>query len=207
MSKTERHTLRRYSQIDMEVARGMSLRKSLQGFGRLWRYNPAAWAEEDRMSLYNMSTKVTHFQTFLSHAWRSPGRWKILSLSLQCGWHYGLVCWLFAAALCTTLCLADVLPMPLTYRANIMGFVNVCPLGFWIMTCSCLAMGLGLMSTPLWPDRCGHSTDTCFIDVASIHQVDKTLMERGVFGIAGFLSISSEMRILWSPPYLSRLWS
>ena len=30
-------------------------------------------------------------------------------------------------------------------------------------------------------------------------------MERGVFGIAGFLSISSEMRILWSPPYLSRV--
>ena len=30
-------------------------------------------------------------------------------------------------------------------------------------------------------------------------------MERGVFGIAGFLSISSEMRILWSAPYLSRV--
>ncbi|CAE7433001.1 unnamed protein product [Symbiodinium sp. CCMP2592] len=206
MSKTERHTLGRYSHIDMGVARGMSLRKSLEGFGRLWRYNPATWADEDRMSLYNMSTKVTHFQTFVSHTWRSPGRWKVLSLSLQCGWHYGLASWLFAATLCTTLCLADVLPMPLTYRANIMGFVDVCPMGLWIMTCSCLAMGLGLMSTPLWPDRCGRSTDTCFIDVASIHQVDKTLMERGVFGIAGFLSISSEMRILWSSPYFSRLW-
>lgn len=206
MSKTERHTLGRYSHIDMGVARGMSLRKSLEGFGRLWRYNPATWTDEDRMSLYNMSTRVTHFQTFVSHTWRSPGRWKILSLSLQCGWHYGFVSWLVAAMLCTALCLADVLPMPLIYRANVMGFVDVCPMGFWIMTCSCLAMGLGLMSTPLWTDRCGRSTDTCFIDVASIHQVDKTLMERGVFGIAGFLSISSEMRILWSAPYLSRLW-
>ena len=30
-------------------------------------------------------------------------------------------------------------------------------------------------------------------------------MERGIFGIAGFLSISSELRILWSAPYLSRV--
>ena len=27
-------------------------------------------------------------------------------------------------------------------------------------------------------------------------------MERGVYGIAGFLRVSSELRILWSAPYL-----
>ena len=27
-------------------------------------------------------------------------------------------------------------------------------------------------------------------------------MERGVYGIAGFLRISSELRVLWSAPYL-----
>jgi len=45
-----------------------------------------------------------------------------------------------------------------------------------------------------------------FIDVASIHQEDQKLKERGVYGIAGFLRISKELRILWSAPYFSRLW-
>ena len=31
-------------------------------------------------------------------------------------------------------------------------------------------------------------------------------MERGVYGIAGFLRISQELRILFSGPYFSRLW-
>ena len=36
-------------------------------------------------------------------------------------------------------------------------------------------------------------------------QVDQKLMERGVYGIAGFLRISRELRILFSAPYFSRL--
>ncbi|CAE7807455.1 unnamed protein product [Symbiodinium sp. CCMP2592] len=40
----------------------------------------------------------------------------------------------------------------------------------------------------------------------SIHQTDPTLMERGIYGLGGFLKVSKELRVLWSPPYLSRLW-
>lgn len=43
-----------------------------------------------------------------------------------------------------------------------------------------------------------------FIDVASIHQVDEDMKERGIYGLGGFLKASKELRILWSPPYLSR---
>ena len=32
------------------------------------------------------------------------------------------------------------------------------------------------------------------------------LMERGIYGLGGFLSVSKELRVLWSTPYLSRLW-
>ena len=28
----------------------------------------------------------------------------------------------------------------------------------------------------------------------------------GIYGIGGFLAVSRELRVLWSPPYLSRLW-
>ena len=153
MSKGERHKQQRYSHVDMGVVRGMPLRKSLNGLGRVWRYNPCTWQPEDCMRLYNMSEKVTYFHVFLSHTWWTPGRWKFLSLSFQCGWHYGLIFWFSSVAICAALCLYDVLPMPLTYRATIMGFDEVCPMGFWIISCSCVATGLGLLSTPLWPER------------------------------------------------------
>eukprot|EP00913_Durusdinium_trenchii_P006785 g6377.t1 len=39
-----------------------------------------------------------------------------------------------------------------------------------------------------------------------IDQTDSELKERGVYGIGGWLSVSTELRILWSPPYFSRLW-
>eukprot|EP00438_Fugacium_kawagutii_P008670 Skav220329 [mRNA] locus=scaffold6510:2947:6258:- [translate_table: standard] len=55
-------------------------------------------------------------------------------------------------------------------------------------------------------------------DVTCIHQEDHALMERGVYGLGGFLARSKKLLILWSPPhlgqkratgcdrYLSRLW-
>ena len=46
----------------------------------------------------------------------------------------------------------------------------------------------------------------CFVDVACIHQADYDLMRQGIQSIGGFLSVSRELRILWSPVYLSRLW-
>ena len=36
------------------------------------------------------------------------------------------------------------------------------------------------------------------------HQADAKLMARGIYGIGGILSVSEELRVLWSAPYLSR---
>lgn len=64
-----------------------------------------------------------------------------------------------------------------------------------------LAVLLGLAVAPF---RC--SSEICFVDVVSIDQADPQLTRLGVYGLAGFLSRSKELRVLWSPPYLSRLW-
>lgn len=37
--------------------------------------------------------------------------------------------------------------------------------------------------------------------------LEQELMERGIYGLGGFLQVSKELRVLWSAPYLSRLWS
>ena len=38
-----------------------------------------------------------------------------------------------------------------------------------------------------------------------VDQTDAELRERGIYGIGGWLSVSKELRILWSPPYFSPL--
>jgi len=63
---------------------------------------------------------------------------------------------------------------------------------------------VGLVLSPYCP-RC-KPMDMCFIDAACVHQTDEELMKRGIHGIGGFLLVSKELRIIWSPVYLTRLW-
>ena len=63
---------------------------------------------------------------------------------------------------------------------------------------------MGFISSPFLP-QC-RARDMSFVDVACIHQADEALMRQGIRSIGGFLSVSPELRILWSPVYLSRLW-
>jgi len=49
-------------------------------------------------------------------------------------------------------------------------------------------------------------THMCFLDVACIYQGQGEMFERGLYGLGGCLSVSKELRVLYSPPYLSSLW-
>ncbi|CAE7474323.1 unnamed protein product [Symbiodinium sp. CCMP2456] len=197
MSKEARLDSNRYSVVDAEIIRGIPLRRSLRGIGRIWRYQPATWKPEERAELYDLSQRVLYFNVFLSHTWHTPGWQKILALSFQCGWRSTLALWCVVETACMALCMVDVLPMPLVFRETVTGLMVECPMGIWVFVFGALALLLGLLFTPYLPSVCS-SSDMGFIDVASIHQQDRALMERGVYGIAGFLRVSSELRILWS---------
>ena len=54
-------------------------------------------------------------------------------------------------------------------------------------------MGIGLFLS--LPELCVASP-TCFLDVVSIHQTDSDLMERGIYGLGGFLKVSKQLRAL-----------
>ena len=169
LTKSERHNSRRYSDVDKSMVRGISLRRSLGGLGRLWRFDPSTWQPQQRGELYAMSSPAMFFNIFISHTWLTPGRWKILSLWLQCGWPFALAFWCMGVFTSFVLCAWDILPMPLSYHSTLSS--ETYPMGFWIVSCSTLSTFFGLMSAPYWPDRC--CNDTCFIDVASIHQVQQ----------------------------------
>lgn len=203
------HTLtearRNVLDVDMDLLRGISLSRTLRGGGRLWRCVPHQLEAEKRMKFYEQSVPTKGIDIFFSHSWKTAGRWKALSLFLQGNWLTVVIAW--SAAVCAALCLCvfDMLPMPFIYAPEAASFAEPCPLGCWMLAFGMVASLLTPLACAYLPDWL-HFSPLCFVDVACIHQADASLMERGIYGIGGILSVSKELRVLWSEPYLSRLW-
>ncbi|CAE7937389.1 unnamed protein product [Symbiodinium sp. KB8] len=195
-------------EVDREIIRSISLSSSLKRFGLLWQrvHMPFKVALEltgaDRSKLWEKSEPSDHFDVFLSHTWRTSGRWKVLSLLFQYCWPIVMVSWLCVVAVAFLLSCLGALPMPLVFKINVLGFQAACPAAPWTLLSGSLAVPISLLLSPYI--LC--NSPKCFLDVVSIHQTDSELMERGVHGLGGFLSVSQELRVLWSPPYLTRLW-
>ncbi|CAE7460286.1 unnamed protein product [Symbiodinium sp. KB8] len=192
----------KHLEIDEDIMRGADLRRTLWHCGRAWRRPPSELSENERAQLWKYSTPVDGFDTFVSHTWLTPGKWKVFSLMVQKGWQLMLASWAMAVVVIMVLCMTDVLPMPWTYQARFHEFEEVCPLGPWILLVGILALILGLVISPYLPTY----QETMFFDMFSIHQTDARLMERGVYGLGGCLRRSRQLQVLWSSPYLSRLW-
>ncbi|CAE7477754.1 unnamed protein product [Symbiodinium sp. CCMP2456] len=94
------------------------------------------------------------------------------------------------------------LPLPMSLLVDVLGFQAPCAFAPWVFLTGTLAMPVFLLTFPY----CSCASPKCFLDVVSIHQTDRALKMRGVYGLGGFLKVSEEMRVLWSPPYLTRLW-
>ncbi|CAE7653713.1 Pus1 [Symbiodinium sp. CCMP2456] len=205
-SKWSRLQHMRHLEVDAEIVRGIPLQASLRALGKLWRRSPVDLPEEARRGLYDHAAPVEGFDVFLSHTWMSPGRYKVLSLLFQAGWKQAfLVQSLFVVA-GIVLCLVRWLPLPFTLPAEFAEYSHlICPFFPWCLVMGFVGSFIGLVLTPYLPALCGQHP-VCFLDVVSIHQADQELMERGIYGLGGFLRVSKELRVLWSAPYLSRLW-
>mmetsp|Transcript_30864 Transcript_30864/g.71311 ORF Transcript_30864/g.71311 Transcript_30864/m.71311 type:complete len:576 (+) Transcript_30864:30-1757(+) len=203
MSKWSRLERSAHLQVDGEILRGMSLRKSLKNGGAIWRNRPSDLTYEERQKLWNTAQQVASFDIFVSHTWLTAGIWKFFSMLLAFRWVELMGVWAVAVGITFSLCLFDVLPLPLHYDVSILDWSGSCPFGPWILTASCLSTILGLFVAPYLPACRDHHI---FLDTVSIHQSDSDLKERGIYGIGGCISVSKELRVLWSPPYFSRLW-
>ena len=112
--------------------------------------------------------------------------------------------WATAIALVFVLCEVDILPSTSKIEVQVVNFRGLCPLSPWVLIAGLLAFFPGLILSPYVPNLLGK--EICFLDVVSINQSDRDLMERGIYGLGGFLSMSKQLRVLWSPDYLQRLW-
>ncbi|CAE7390840.1 unnamed protein product, partial [Symbiodinium necroappetens] len=175
--------------VDAEILRGISLRASLRRRSK--------------------SRYVEHFDVFLSHTWHTSGAWKMLSLLLQAGWKWVIFLYGVMVVVVALLHAADSLPLPFDFTPQCPNFTVTVPYAPWTLLLTFFSSIIAMLSAPYLPEGYGAPLvwdAVCFLDAVSIHQTDAALMERGVYGLGGFLKVSKELRVLWSRPYLSRLW-
>ena len=94
------------------------------------------------------------------------------------------------------------LPLFRHWEGTAAGVRVASPYGCWILLGGLISALAGLFASPYiaWgKSSCG------FLDFLCIHQTDEILMQQGINNLAGFLEASKELRVMWSPPLLSRL--
>ncbi|CAE7938575.1 SCFD1, partial [Symbiodinium sp. KB8] len=183
--------------VDEEILRGIPLRPSLRGGGIRW------WFRDGAPLSKCEATPVDKFDTFISHTWQTNGRWKVLSLTYQTSWQVVLAVQVSSILGVLLLGIGGILPLPWVTALDTAGVATEYPMGPWMRWVNFPAMLLGLFLAPYLPER---RPRTAFVDMLCINQEDEEQRQRGIDGISGFLKVSRELRILWSVPYLSRLW-
>lgn len=156
---------------------------------------------DQRIERWQKSVKVDRFDLFLSHTWRTEGRWKFLSLLMQSSWQFFLVGWMLGILASLPFHLSDETPSLFNYDCESIDYESSCSFRIYGHYFGLIGWILALLVAPYWP---GHRT--CFLDVVSINQADEHQMEEGIYSIGGFLAVSSELQILWDRPYFGRLW-
>ena len=159
------------------LVRSITLRKSLQQFGILWRM-PMAHTSQKMANFYDWSEPAQGYDYFLSHAWRTSGWLKYFSLLFYSSHNFLLILMLVVAFIMYAICMLDLLPT--------LGYIRLvasdwtcpenephpgCPLGPWVLVGGFLAVVAGLLIAPYLPSFCT-SSDLCFVDAACIHQAD-----------------------------------
>jgi len=205
MSKLQRLNSLGHLHVDKELLCGLTIRKSLRNGGRSWMRMPKDMNEAELIALHSKVEAMESFDFFLSHTWSTHGKWKVLSLLMQTGWPYALLCGSLAVTATMVLCLFDYLPLSWSFDGETSEGPGTYPLGCWISCASLVGLLVGLLISPYCPCLDGRPGD-CFIDMVSIDQSDPQKIEDGIYGIGGFLNVARELQVLWSPPYLSRLW-
>ena len=192
----------RHMEIDFEILRGIPLHRALRQ-PELWTSPHEIRRTNRAAQVWDLSTRVSSLDIFLSHSWKSKGRWKVLALMMQTGWLHGLLGW--SVGLAVMLCLRTFGMVSDTWKNLdfiVAGRHITADLSIWTVISAEVFMVLGLCLSPYMPLK----TQMCFLDVACIHQDELDMFERGLYSIGGCLSVAKELRVLYSPEYLSSLW-
>eukprot|EP00913_Durusdinium_trenchii_P033742 g31586.t1 len=150
--------------VEPEILRGISIRKSLRYVRQLWWQSPLDLKEKKREALWSRGKVVQAFDIFLSHTWMTSGMSKFLALLLQSAWMSALLTWFLAMLILLWLYMAELLPMLGRYSFNDGSYV---PLGPWMTVFSLPSCLLGFLFKVYMPERVWASP-VCFLDAVRL---------------------------------------
>ena len=101
----------RHVESEYEIMRGISLHRALR-HSELWTSPHEIRRRNLSAQVWDLSKPVSKFDTFLSHTWRTKGRWKVLALMMQTGWLHALFAWFVGVAVMLSLRAFDIVHDP-----------------------------------------------------------------------------------------------
>ena len=193
----------RHMESDYAIMRGIPLHQTLRR-SELWTSPHEIRRRNRSAQVWHLSSEVSQFDIFLSHTWRTKGRWKVLALMMQTGWCHALLAWFVGVAVMLLLRAFELVDDPWKNGSLVFAGEHYTdgPFGPWTVIVAGVSLLIGLCLSPYLPFK----TQMCFLDVACIHQGEPDMFRRGIYAIGGCLSVAKELRVLYSPEYLSSLW-
>lgn len=207
------------------IRRGIRVSEALFRWRSVFRNNPDSLPEERRAELYSRSEVVEEFDAFVSHSWAGPGTAKWLALALE---EAGVVPMMATIAVClASMAIQRIWGLPgdawRTFRPEDAGLlaietedepllIDMLPsiepaADDTLMVLSPWIFGSGLIAALVAGSlRLALSNRTYFVDCCCIHQTDPAKKLRGIRHLGGFLSLSSQLTVLWDDTYFTRLW-
>lgn len=149
---------------------------------------------------YALSTRVDRLQFFISHNWSVPRYKKFACLALHFNFPAAVATTALTMLLLAMLTYVGVLPQEELsggpYPRGICCRIIVAPVFFAVL---CFAQELGPHIGCLGP--------RVFLDKTCINQADKDVQRLGIDKLAAFLAKSSNMVVIYTDVYLTKLWT
>ncbi|CAE8605259.1 unnamed protein product, partial [Polarella glacialis] len=184
------------STLAADLRLAVSLPVVLHRFGQELRSSAARHSSQ--------GTQVERIGTFISHDWGSSGSLKFMALLLRFNSRAAAVMAVGVSLVVAFLEAFHFVSCETCIR-NIGGAVYITRESSLSFPSGLVAYCIILFSWQRILSLRGRSA-MVFLDKLCIDQQNEARKERGILGLAGFLEISDELVILWSPSYFGRLW-
>lgn len=188
------------TEIEVELLRGVRLERALHRCGARW-FRGSGTTED-----YELSEATKELEWFISHDWFT-GRWpKFIALAMTMNGRLALVTSTLVGVVLALVHRSAPLHIRPPSTQVLAGEAQDVAHGAWAMLLCPLtfviSMFFGQRLLALVPRR----RRLAFVDKFCIHQTDVDRKAAGIESLAGFLSNTRCLLVLWSPHYLTRLW-
>ncbi|EOD40380.1 hypothetical protein EMIHUDRAFT_422967 [Emiliania huxleyi CCMP1516] len=193
------------------MQRGVSIAETLMRWRSVFHTNPDRMTLSDREQLFERSEVVGSLDAFVSHSWKSRGRYKWAALVFH---ELGIVPLVAAIVACLMMAWQSaafhiacdsngnpIINLPVLRETMVAGLPTVTVASPWEYV---LGISVALSSAVFLLAM--QRRRYYFVDAACIPQTDRAQKVQAIRHLAGFVALSQRLLVLWDEHYFTRLW-